>query len=125
MDDATGGREATGGRAVLLRVYLGEADKHGHEALYKHVVKLLRERGVRGATAFRGVMGFGARSVLHAASPLRLSQDLPMLIEAVDAPEKIDAVLPELRAVVKGGLIVTQDVHVRHDGGPDEGRRAE
>ena len=57
-------------RAMMLRLYLGEADKHGHEALYKHLVKLLQERGIWGATAHRGTMGFGAKSVLHAASPL-------------------------------------------------------
>jgi hypothetical protein len=99
--------------AVLLRVYIGEADKHGHEALYKHIVKLLRERGVWGATAYRGVMGYGAKSVLHAASPIRLSQDLPVLIEAIDHAAKIEAVLPELDALVTEGLVVTMDVRVR------------
>ncbi len=102
-----------GERAMILRIYVGEADKHGHEALYKHLVKLLRERGLWGATAFRGVMGFGAKSVLHAASPLRLSQDLPILIEAVDRPEKIEAVLPEVAALVAEGLVLTEDVRVR------------
>jgi hypothetical protein len=107
-------------RAVLLRIYVGEADKHGHEALYKHIVKLLREHGVWGATAYRGVMGYGAKSVLHAASPVRLSQDLPVLIEAIDHADKIDAVLPELDALVKEGLVVTMDVRVRRHapGGP-------
>lgn len=109
--------------AVVLRIYIGEADKHGHEALYKHIVKLLRERGVWGATAFRGVMGYGAKSVLHAASPLRLSQDLPVLIEAVDHADKIEAILPELDALVKEGLIVTEDVRVRrHAVQPVRGR---
>jgi len=105
--------------AVMLRIYVGEADKHGHEALYKHLVKLLRERGVWGATAYRGLMGYGAKSVLHAASPIRLSQDLPVVIEAVDRAEKIDAVLPELDALVKEGLVLTMGVHVRrHAPGP-------
>ncbi|HLE97404.1 MAG TPA: DUF190 domain-containing protein [Candidatus Thermoplasmatota archaeon] len=100
-------------RATLLRVYLGEADKHGHEALYKHIVKLLRERGFWGATVLRGVMGFGAKSVLHATSPIRLSQDLPIVIEAVDRPEKVEAVLPELEALVHEGLITTEEIRVR------------
>lgn len=100
-------------RAVMLRIYIGEADKHGHEALYKHIVKLLRERGVWGATAYRGTMGYGGKSVLHAASPLRLSQDLPILIEAIDHEDKIMAVLPEIEALVTEGLVVTQDVRVR------------
>lgn len=100
-------------RALVLRVYLGEADKHGHEALYKHIVRLLRERGVWGATAYRGIMGYGARSVVHATSPLVLSQDLPILIEAIDRADKIEAVLPELDAFLQEGLIVTHEVQVR------------
>lgn len=100
-------------RALMLRIYIGEADKHGHEALYKHIVKLLRERGVWGATAYRGMMGYGAKSVLHAASPLRLSQDLPILIEAIDHGDKIDAVVGELASLVSEGLIVTFQVDVR------------
>jgi PII-like signaling protein len=106
------------GRALLLRIYVGETDKAGHEALYKHLVKLLRERGVAGATAFRGVMGYGARSVLHATSPLRLSQDLPIVIEAVDEPAKIEAVLPEVTALVAEGLVLTEEVRIhRRDPG--------
>lgn len=105
-------------KAVMLRVYLGDADKHGSEALFKHLVKLLRERGIWGATAYRGVMGFGAKSVLHAASPIRLSQDLPVLIEAVDTEEKIEAVLPEIVGLVKEGLVITLDVHVRSHPAP-------
>jgi PII-like signaling protein len=102
-----------GERALMLRIYLGEADKHGHEALYKHLVKLLRERGIWGATAYRGIMGFGAKSVLHAASPLRLSQDLPIVIEAIDRAEKIETLLPELDALMGEGLVVTLPVDVR------------
>src|SRR5438552_11921861 len=100
-------------RAVMLRIYVGEADKHEHEALYKHIVRLLRERHVWGATAYRGLMGFGAKSVLHATSPIRLSQDLPVVIEAIDHADKIDAVLPEIKALVTEGLVVTHDVQVR------------
>ena len=99
--------------ALLLKIYVGEADKYGPEALYKHIVKLLRERGIWGATAFRGVMGYGGKSVLHAASPLRLSQDLPILIEAVDHADKIEGILPEVNELVKEGLVVTQEVQVR------------
>jgi hypothetical protein len=106
-------------RATILRIYIGEADKHGHEALYKHLVKLLRARGIWGATAFRGMMGYGAKSVLHAASPLHLSQDLPILVEAVDRQERIEAILPEIMDLVKEGLVITQDVQMRkHGKGP-------
>lgn len=104
--------------ALILRIYLGEADKHGHEALYKHIVKLLRERGIWGATAFRGIMGYGGKSVLHAANPIRLSQDLPILIEAVDRAEKIEAILPEVAALVQEGLVITQEVRVRKHAAP-------
>lgn len=99
--------------ALILRIYVGESDKHGHEALYKHLVKLLRERGIAGATAFRGVMGYGAKSILHATSPIRLSQDLPVLIEAVDRAERIEAVLPEITALVTDGLVFTEDARIR------------
>ena len=83
-------------RALVLRIYLGEADKHGREALYKHIVRLLRERAIWGATAYRGIMGYGAKSVVHAASPLVLSQDLPIVIEAIDHADKIEAVFAGL-----------------------------
>jgi PII-like signaling protein len=102
-------------RALRLKIYLGEADRHAGQPLYKAVVLLLRERGVWGATATRGVLGFGKRSALHAATPLRLSEDLPIVIEAVDRASKIEALLPEITDLVKDGLVTTEevDVHTR------------
>ena len=100
-------------RALLVRIYLGEADKHGHEALYKHIVRLLRARGIWGATAYRGIMGYGAKSVVHAASPLVLSQDLPITIEVIDHAERLERVLPEIDALLQDGLILTHEVRVR------------
>ena len=96
--------------AYMLRVYLGETDKVGRHAAYKAIVHKLRERGIWGATVTRGLYGFGKKSVLHAASPLRLSQDLPIVVEAVDSRQKIEAVIAEIAPMVKGGLIVTVPV---------------
>lgn len=93
-------------KAVMLRVYLGESDKVGRKAAYKAIVETLRAEGIWGATALRGVMGFGKKSLLHAASPLRLSVDLPIVVEAVDNAEKIERVLPKIAPMVRGGLIV-------------------
>lgn len=97
--------------AVMLRIYLGESDKEGRHAAYKAIVHILREKGIWGATATRGLYGFGKKSVLHAASPLRLSEDLPIIVEAVDAHRKIEAVIPKIAPLVKGGLIVTVPVN--------------
>lgn len=103
--------------AVMLRIYIGESDKNGHEPAYKAIVHLLRREAIWGATVTRGTYGFGKTSVLHTANPLRLSGDLPMVIEAVDRREKIEAVIDKIAPRVKGGLIVTVPVqaHVRVD----------
>ncbi|MHB8606035.1 MAG: DUF190 domain-containing protein [Thermoplasmatota archaeon] len=107
-------------QAVKLRIYIGEADRVRNpgpgrasgEALYKAIVALLRERGIWGATVVRGVYGFGKKSVLHATSPLRLSEDLPIVVEAIDSKAKIDAVLPAVSAMVVDGLVTLEDVTV-------------
>jgi len=91
---------------VMLRVYLGEADSTGHHATYKQVILTLRGLGIKGATAMRGISGYGGRSLLHAASPLRLSVDLPIIIEAVDERKKIEGAIRTISPMVKGGLIV-------------------
>lgn len=96
--------------ALMLRIYLGESDKHGHEPAYKAIVHLLRREAIWGATVTRGIYGFGKKSVLHTANPLRLSGDLPILIEAVDKREKIVAIVPKVAPLVKGGLVVTLPV---------------
>lgn len=103
--------------ATMLRIYVGESDKIGRHAAYKEIVQTLRKEGIWGATALRGLYGFGKRSVLHAASPLRLSEDLPIVVEAIDSRKKIDAVVPKIAPLVKGGLLVTLPVkaYVRVD----------
>ena len=98
----------------LLRVFVGESDKQGHIPLYEAIVLKAREAGLAGATVLRGLMGFGKHSVLHTAKILRLSEDLPMVVEIVDSLEKIDAFLPTLDAMVLEGLVTLEKVRVIH-----------
>jgi len=98
----------------LLRVFVGESDKHGHVPLYEAIVSKARETGLAGATVLRGVMGFGRHSVVHTAKILRLSEDLPMIIEIVDSLEKIEAFLPILDTMVPEGLVTLEQVRVIH-----------
>lgn len=100
------------GEGKLLRVFVGESDHHGRKPLYQAIVEMLREEGVAGATVLRGVEGFGAHSRLHTARILRLSEDLPVVIEAVDRAERIDAVLPKLDAMVTEGLVTLERVEI-------------
>lgn len=96
----------------LLRIFVGESDRHGHQPLYEAIVLQARERGLAGATVLRGVMGFGKHSTLHTAKILRLSEDLPMIIEIVDSAEKIDEFLPVLDEMIKDGLVTVETVKV-------------
>jgi uncharacterized protein len=104
-------------KAVRLKIYVGESDRFGGRPAYQAVVLKLREKGFWGATVLRGVYGFGKRSLLHSASTLRLSEDLPLIIEVVEAEDKVMALIPELSKMVKGGLITVEEVKVlRHLG---------
>jgi PII-like signaling protein len=96
----------------LLRIFIGESDKHGHHALYEAIVLKAREADLAGATVLRGVMGFGKHSVLHTAKILRLSEDLPMVIEIVDSLEKIERFLPVLDEIISDGLVTLEKVRV-------------
>ncbi len=98
--------------AVLLRVFCGEDDRHGSVPLYEAIVLKAREMGLAGATLTRGAMGFGHSSHLHTTKILRLSQDLPIIIEIVDASDKIDAFLPSLEAMMQSGLVTLEKVQV-------------
>lgn len=98
----------------LLRIFIGESDRYGHHPLYEAVVLKAREKGLAGITVLRGVMGFGKHSILHTAKILRLSQDLPMVIEIVDAPEKIEDFLPVLDEMIKDGLVTLEPIRVLH-----------
>ena len=98
----------------LLRIFVGESDRHGHHPLYEAIVLKAREQGLAGATVLRGLMGFGKHSVLHTAKILRLSEDLPMLIEIVDSREKIDKFLPVLSEMIGDGMVTLERVSVLH-----------
>jgi PII-like signaling protein len=98
----------------LLRIFIGESDRHGHQPLYESIVLQARKAGLAGATVLRGVMGFGKHSILHTAKILRLSEDLPMIIEIVDSLEKIEKFLPVLDALIKDGLVTIEKVKVIH-----------
>ena len=105
-------------KAVLLRIFIGENDRFGHHPLYEAIVLKAREQELAGATVLRGPMGFGHSSRLHTAKILRLSEDLPVMIEIIDSEQKIAAFLPLLDEMVKGGLISLSEVRiVRY--GPD------
>jgi PII-like signaling protein len=98
----------------LLRVFIGESDRHGHQPLYESIVLQAREAGLAGATVLRGVMGYGKHSILHTAKILRLSEDMPMIIEIVDSLEKIERFLPVLDELIKDGLVTIEKVKVIH-----------
>ncbi len=98
--------------AELLRIFIGESDKHTGRPLYEVIVESARQRGMAGATVLRGVMGFGANSRMHTAKILRLSEDLPMVIEIVDKPERIAEFLPELNAMIGEGLVTLEKIRV-------------
>ena len=98
--------------AMLLRIFIGESDRWHHQPLYEAIVLKAREMHLAGATVMRGPMGFGKSSRLHTAKILRLSVDLPLVIEVVDTEEKIQAFLPVLDEMMKGGLVTLEKVRV-------------
>jgi PII-like signaling protein len=97
----------------LLRIFIGENDKHEGMPLYEWIVRKARERGLAGATVLRGLEGFGAHSRLHTAKILRLSSDLPIVIEIVDTDDKIEAFLPEIDDAVREGLATVERIGIR------------
>ncbi|MBI1729352.1 DUF190 domain-containing protein [Candidatus Acetothermia bacterium] len=97
----------------LLRIFIGESDKHEGMALYEWIVRKARELGLAGATVLRGIEGFGAHSRIHKAQILRLSEDLPILVEIVDTKEKIEHFLPLIDEAIKDGLVTLENVEIR------------
>lgn len=96
----------------LLRIFVGETDKHGHHPLYEAIVLKAREMGLAGATVTRGVMGFGKHSIIHTAKILRLSEDLPMIVEIADSLENIERFLPTLDEMIEDGLVTLEKIRV-------------
>lgn len=108
------------GELVLMRIFIGESDRHGHIPLYEALVELFRKEGFAGATVLRGVAGFGAHSVYHTDKLLRLSQDLPIVVEVVESQEKIDAIMPEIDRMMGGGMITLEKATVIRYSQPGE-----
>jgi uncharacterized protein len=98
--------------AELLRIFIGESDKRDGRPLYEIIVEEARRRGMAGATVLRGTLGFGANSRIHTAKILRLSEDLPMVIEIVDQRERIEAFLPDLDVMIEEGLVTLEKVRL-------------
>ena len=97
----------------ILRIYIGEDSRYDGKPLYEWLVLKAREFGIKGATVLRGIQGYGAHNHLHTAKILRLSGDLPIIIEIVDVEERIEAFLAEVESVIESGMAVIEDVHVR------------
>jgi len=106
--------------AVLLRIFIGESDRWEHKPLYEAIVLKARELHLAGATVLRGPMGFGKTSRMHTAKILRLSMDLPLIIEIIDSEEKINAFLPVLQTMIGGGLVTLEQVKVLEYRADDE-----
>jgi len=100
------------GERTLMRIHIGESDKWHGQPLHQAIVEMLRKEGFSGATVLRGVAGYGGSSVYHTDKILRLSQDLPIIVEIVEAQERIEAILPRLDEMVEGGLITLEKVRV-------------
>jgi len=100
------------GEQTLMRIFIGESDRWEKKPLYEVLVELLRREGFAGATVLKGAMGFGARSVMHTDKLLRLSADLPVVIEVVEREDKIDAILPRLDGMLSGGMITLEKARV-------------
>jgi uncharacterized protein len=97
----------------LLRIFIGETDKHQRRPLYEWIVQQARSEGMAGATVLRGMVGYGAGSLIHTTKILRLSEDLPVIVEIVDTEAKIDAFLPRIEAAITEGLITIERAHIR------------
>jgi len=100
------------GEGKLLRIFVGESDRWEGLPLFEAIVRKVREAGGAGATVLRGIEGFGAHSRIHTARILRLSEDLPIVIEVVDTAEKVDALLPVLDAMIEDGLVTIETVRI-------------
>lgn len=100
------------GERVLMRIHVGESDKHGGRPLHRALVELLRERGCAGATVLRCIAGFGARREVHSMLNEITAADMPVVVECVESAEKLDAVLPEIDAMLTGGLVTLERAKV-------------
>jgi len=100
------------GEQQLMRIFIGESDRYNHQPLYEVLVELLRKEGFAGATVLRGICGFGANRVYHTQKLLDLSADMPIVIEVVDSQEKINVIMPQIDAMMGGGMITLEKATV-------------
>lgn len=100
------------GDSLLVRIFIGESDKYQGRPLYEWLVETLKSEKMAGATVLRGILGFGASSRVHSAHILRLSQDLPIIVEFVESQDNVDRILPRIEEAMGGGLITVEDVKV-------------
>ncbi len=107
--------------AVLLRIFIGEDDRYKHLPLYEAIVLKARELHLAGATVLRGPLGFGHTSRLHTAKVLRLSEDLPMIVEIIDSEDKVNAFLPVLDGMMSGGMVTLEKVKILQYGKREDG----
>ena len=102
------------GEKTLMRIFLGESDREGRRPLYEVLIEMFRKEGFAGATVLKGVAGFGARSIYHTDKFLRLSEDLPVIIEVVESLDKIESIMPRIDAMMNGGMITLEKATVIH-----------
>jgi PII-like signaling protein len=107
------------GEQLLVRIFIGESDKVEGKPLYQALVEKLRQEQISGATVLRGILGYGARSIIHTANLLQLSHDLPVIVEVVDTKENIDRVMPHIESIIGDGMITMEKVRVLHYGTKD------
>ena len=107
------------GEQLLVRIFIGEFDKVEGKPLYQALVEKLRQEQISGATVLRGILGYGARSIIHTANLLQLSHDLPVIVEVVDTKENIDRVMPHIESIIGDGMITMEKVRVLHYGTKD------
>lgn len=99
-------------KSKLIRIFIGEDDRYENKPLYEAIVEMVRKEGLAGATVLKGVLGFGAKSRIHTSKILRLSEDMPMVIEIVDKPERIEKILPLIDKMIGEGLVTIEDIEV-------------
>ncbi len=105
--------DASKNQGQLLRIFIGESDKKGNRPLYEWIVQEARRQKMAGATVLRGMQGFGAHSLIHTTKVLRLSEDLPVIVEIVDFSEKIEPFLSHIEPYIKEGLVTLEKAHIR------------
>jgi|SRR5450755_4254889 PII-like signaling protein len=105
-------REKFEGERTMMRIHIGESDKWHGKPLYEAIVEMLRKDGFSGVTVLRGVAGYGGSSIYHTDKLLRMSQDLPIILEIVEFTERVEMILPRLDEMVEGGLITLEKVRV-------------